>query len=366
MVELLIPTLIISAIAALLAVLLVVAQRMLANYGECRIDINEGTRELTVEGGESLLQSLSENKIFVPSACGGRGSCAYCKVAVVEGGGPVLPTEEPYLDKQERGAKVRLSCQVKVRNDVQIRIPDALFAVREFRGTCTHVRDLTHDIKAFRIELNEPATMTYVPGQYVQLFAPAYDGNEEVYRAYSIASDPRDDKVVELVIRLVPNGICTTWCFHHLKEGTPIMFNGPYGEFRLSDTQAPMVFVAGGSGMAPIRSMLYQMERDGIQREATYYFGVNATEELFYEDEMARFEKVLAGYRFVPVVAGPDSAEHWKGETGLVTEAIARAGKDLTKHEAYLCGSPGMIDASIKVLTELGVLRERIFFDTFA
>jgi len=184
----LIAVLVVSGIGAGLATLLVIAEYYIANYGECQININ-GERELTVEGGKDLLSMLREQKLFIPSACGGRGTCGLCKLKVLEGAGPLLPTEEPYLDKEERASNVRLSCQVKIRNDLKIEIPRELFAIREYTSRATKIADLTHDIKLFRLELTEPPTMDYVPGQYVQLLTPAYEkSEEEVYRAYSICS----------------------------------------------------------------------------------------------------------------------------------------------------------------------------------
>ena len=361
----LVSIIVVSAVAGGLAAALVIAERFITNYGECEILINKD-KSLKVRGGKSLLESLSQNKIFIPSACGGRGTCAYCKVKVLEGGGPLLPTEEPYLDKDELQAGVRLSCQVKVRNDLKITIPEELFSIQEFSATVDRITDLTHDIKEFRFRLKDPPRIDYTPGHYVQLFTPAYDGNEEVYRAYSISSDPKEKDIVELVIRLVPGGICTTYCFEKLQDGDPVKFNGPYGEFRLSGTRAPMVFIAGGSGMAPIKCILHQMENENIQREAVYFFGANHVNELFYLEEMKRFEDVLANFKFVPVVARPEEDADWQGETGLVTEAVDRHFDDASGHEAYLCGSPGMIDASVNVLRGLGMPQENVFYDKFA
>ena len=250
--QLIVSILIISGIGALFALLLELADLFIANYGECRISINQ-EKELVVQGGNPLLFSLMEEGIFIPSACGGKGTCAYCKVKVLDGGGPILPTETPYLSEDEQAENVRLSCQVKVRNDLKIEIPEELFLVKEFDAVVEKITDLTHDIKAFRFALREPAEITFTPGQYVQLLTPKYDQNsEEVYRAYSVSSDAAETGHVELVIRLVPGGICTTYCFEHLEVGDAVKFNGPYGEFGLSDTDAGIIFIAGGSGMAPI------------------------------------------------------------------------------------------------------------------
>jgi Na+-transporting NADH:ubiquinone oxidoreductase subunit F len=198
------------------------------------------------------------------------------------------------------------------------------------------------------------------------LLAPVYEKNsEEVYRAYSMSGDPADKRTIELIIRLVPGGICTTYCFEYLKVGDSIRINGPYGDFALSDTDAPIVCVAGGSGVAPIKCILHHMKNTGSRRNATFYFGANTVKDMFMVDRMKTFESELADFRFVPTVAAPLPDEHWQGQQGLVTEVLRRDLKDADRAEGYLCGSPGMIDASIKVLAELGMSPEKIFYDKF-
>lgn len=358
--------LIVSAIAAALAAVLSVSEHFLRNYGPCKITINK-EKELNLDGGGTLLSALTENKIFIPSACGGKGTCGLCKLKVLTGAGPLLPTEEPYLDKKERNENVRLSCQVKVRNNLEIEIPPELFNVREYTSKCTEITDLTADMKLFRFELIEPGQISFIPGQYIQLLTPVYEkSSEEVYRAYSIASDPTQKNSIDLIIRLVPGGICTTYCFEYLKVGDTVKFNGPYGEFRLTETDSEMVFIAGGSGMAPFVSILHEMKNKNSRRKATYYFGANKVDELFLIDQMRQFEKDLADFEFVPVVYQPDSNEKWDGETGLVTEAVERNVKNAPQCEGYLCGSPGMVDAAAEALKKLGTTEDKIYYDKFA
>ncbi len=363
--DILVAVAVVSSIGTILAALLSICEHFLADYGPCQININN-ERDVTVKGGNNLLSMLTSEKIFIPSACGGRGTCGLCKLKVLEGAGPLLPTETPYLSKEETTSNVRLACQVKVRKNVNIEIPKELLAVREYKCECTDITDLTHDMKQFHLKLVEPKTIDYIPGQYIQLLSPVYEkSSEEVYRAYSIASDPAGKDSIELIIRLVPGGICTTYCFEYLKVGDEMMFNGPYGDFHLSETDAPIVFIAGGSGMAPIKCILHDMKNTKNKRKATYYFGANKVNDLFLLDKMKEFESDLAGFKFVPVVANPQNNENWKGQTGLVTEAVQQTLKNASDCEAYLCGSPGMIDAAIKTLIELGMSEERIFFDKF-
>ena len=363
--SILVSVFVVSAIGAALAALLCVSEYFFRSYGPCEITVNN-ERKLNVEGGPNLLSILTEQKIFIPSACGGRGTCGLCKLKVLEGAGQLLPTEEPFLTAEEKSSNVRLSCQVKVRNNLKIEIPKELFAIREYECKCTEIIDLTYDMKQFRLELVEPKTMDYIPGQYVQLLSPVYkQGVEEVYRAYSVSSDPAEKNAIELIIRLVPGGICTTYCFEYLKKGDTVKVNGPYGEFKLSDSDAPIIFVAGGSGMAPIKCILHHMKNTSSKRPATYYFGGNKVKDLCLLDLMSFFEKEIPNFKFVPVVAAPVEGETWNGERGLVTEAVKRNVKNASECEGYLCGSPGMIDAAIKVLLELGMDEKKIFYDKF-
>lgn len=368
MIDALVSVLVISGIGAFLALLLVFAERFIANYGEVTIDINSRDKEFTVKGGGSLLETLAAQKIFIPSACGGRGTCAYCKVKVLDGGGPFLPTEEPYIDAKSRAEGTRLACQVKVRQDMKIEIPEELLAIKEYRCVCERIRDLTYDIKELRLKLPEP--MRYVPGQYIQFQAPAYKGSPgEVYRAYSISSNPADKEAIELVVRKVPGGICTTYVFEHLKEGDEVLINGPYGEFYLRDTQAPMIFIAGGSGIAPIKCLLHQIANEGIKRKGIFFFGVRALKDLFMVEEMKALEQRIPDFRFVPALSQPDEGDKWGGAAGRIPDVVKdylAKQPDAASYEGYLCGSPGMIDASIAVLTQVGISDDRIYYDKFS
>ncbi len=350
----------------ILAGILLVAERRILNYGPCAIDINDGKKKLEVAGGGTLLAALAENDIFIPSACGGRGTCAYCKVQVAEGGGTVGPVEAPYLTPDEVKGNVRLSCQVKVRGDLNIVIPDELFSIRRFRGHVEHKRPLTPDIVEMRIALDEPAEIEFIAGQYIQLESEPYRGRDAVMRAYSVSSPPSETQAVETVIRLVPDGICTTWVFEILKEGDSVQFSGPYGEFRLSDSDRPCLFIAGGSGMAPIWSILRDMNEKRVRRPAIYFFGALTQDDLFYTEPLRQLEKDLPDFRYVPALSREPPDSDWTGERGLITEVLARQVPDMSEHEAYLCGSPGMIDAAIKVLTANGMPESQIFYDKFA
>lgn len=355
----------VSGISAFLALLMVIADATIANYGEVKITINND-KELDIKGGKPLLGTLMEEGIFIPSACGGRGSCGLCKVKVTEGAGQFLPTELPWLTEEERADNVRLSCQLKVKNDMFIEIPEELFNVKEFRSTVSRMRDLTHDIKEVTLELIDPAEIEMVPGQFVQLQTPEYELTDEpVYRAYSVSSNTKDTRHVELEIRLVPNGICTTYVHNYLKEGDEVIFNGPYGDFHLRDTDREIIFIAGGSGMAPIKSILLSMADEGNPRRARYFFGARSARDLFLEEKMRELEQQLPNFTFIPALSNPEPDDNWDGETGLITDVVDRHMESGDNVEAYLCGSPGMIDACIKVLTDKGVPEELIYYDKF-
>lgn len=354
-------------ISGFLAILLVIAERFLANYGDCKVTINN-EKELIVKGGSSLLATLNSQKIFLPSACGGRGTCAYCKCKVLEGVGPILPTEEPLLSLEERKNNVRLSCQVKVKKDMKIEIPVELFNIQEFKTRVAFIKDLTHDIKLIRFDLIEPNEINFKAGQYVQLESQPYDGVKEVVqRAYSMCSPAYEKKYVELMIRLVPEGVCTTWVFQHLQEGDTVRIIGPMGDFHLHDGEGEIVMVAGGSGMAPMVSLLADMAKNGEKRKVTYFFGALMKKDMFYLDEMAAFEKQIPNFKFVPALSSPTPEDDWNGEKGLITVPLENHLKtiDTSKAQGYLCGSPGMINACIAVMKKYGITADRIFFDPF-
>ena len=356
---------VITSIAAVLAIMLTLANSYIANYGECRILINN-EKECVTEGGSSLLSSLRDSQIFIPSACGGKGSCAYCKVKVLEGGGPVLPTELPYLSEQELKDHVRLSCQCKVKEDMKIEIPEELFNVKEYKACVEKIQDLSPTIKLLRLKLNDPAEITFKAGQYVQLKAPLYEGNEEeVYRAYSLASSNADKDYIELIIGYVPNGICTTYVHKHLKLGDEVLFNGPYGDFYLRDTDREIVLIAVGTGMAPIRSILYQIEAEAIHRKTSYFFGARTLDDLILSEEMRSFENRLQNLKYYPVLSRPREEDQWTGDVGRVTDLIQRYITDGSNMEAYLCGSKAMIESTVWALREKGIPEESIYYDKF-
>lgn len=301
-----------SAISAVLAIILVVAEHFLANYGDCKLDINDGKKVLTVKGGGNLLMALASQKLFIPSACGGRGSCGFCKVQVNEGGGPILPTEKPYLSPAELKSNTRLACQIKVKNDIRLHLPEELFNIRRFSAQVAEIVDYTYDIKGVTFKLLEPNTISFKAGQYVQLETPPYGKvKQSVSRAYSVSSMPELGDRLQLVIRLVPEGICTTWVHQYLKSGDPVSFTGPFGDFYIRDTERDMIWIGGGSGMAPFKSMIEHLGEVGTQRKISFFFGARKLKDLYLTDYLHQFTEKLPNFTYVPVLSQPDSADGW-------------------------------------------------------
>ncbi len=361
----LITTATVTAFTGILAFLLTLADRTIGDYGEVQITINE-EKDYIVDGGDSLLASLIDQKVFIPSACGGKGTCGYCKVKVLEGGGPVLPTELPWLTDEELESNVRLSCQFKVKENLKIEIPEELFNVREYESIVESIEDMTPTIKKLRLRFKEGEEMNFKPGQYVQLKAPIYEGNdEEVYRAYSIASPPAHKNYIDLIIGY-EGGICTTYVHKFLEEGDTVEINGPYGDFYYRDDHDnDMVMVAVGTGMAPIFSILHHLKDNNINRRARFYFGARTPEDLFLLDEMKEFEETLYDFEFIPTLSRALDEHNWTGERGRVNVALDKHIKSPEDKEAYLCGSPGMIDTVVELLREKGIVEEFIYYDKF-
>ena len=364
--QLVIGLIIISCIGALLALLIEIAYAYIADYGESSIRVNED-KDLFVQGGNSLLSTLKEHEIYIQSACGGKGTCSLCKLRVLDGAGPVLPTETPYLSDDELAENVRLSCQVKVRNDLQIIVPEEIFLVKEFRVVVDQIDDLTPEIKGLKFSIvTSEEGFTFKPGQYVQLEIPKYrlSRNPE-FRAYSVASGAEDHYHLELVITRMEKGIVSTYVHDYLKAGQELKISGPYGDFYLRDSEKPILLIATGSGLAPIRSILYEIKRKKITRDTTLFFGARKRKDLFFFEELKEMEKVISSFTFIPTLSRAADEDKWQGEQGRVTDLIERHIRPNTVTEVYICGSPNMVNSCEKKLSEKGIPEECIFYDKF-
>jgi Na+-transporting NADH:ubiquinone oxidoreductase subunit F len=340
---------------------------MHATGAHARIEVNDGARGFTTEKGQPLLFALMAERIFVPSACGGRASCGQCRVRLLGAAVEHNEKEQLLISPGDRKRGMHLSCQLIVRGDMRIEVPEGHLHARQHTARVISVRDLAPDMREVVLELREPARMPFAAGQYVQFLLPGTESAAQpVYRAYSVASAPSLPGLLTLVFGRVPGGLCSGYVFEKLQTGERVTVNGPFGDFVLRESGRDILLVAGGSGMAPIRSMLFDMAERGVARTATYFFAARTRGDLFYADEMRSLEKRMPGFRFVPVLSHPRPDEPWEGERGGIAAALARLLPPLTHHEAYLCGSPGMIDASIGALHARGLADERIFFDKFS
>ncbi len=353
-----------AGLIVVLSAFLIVAERFLVNYGICKLDINAGEKPLELDGGQTLLSSLYANDIFIPSACGGKGSCGHCKITVTSGGGPLLPTETPYLTRQEIRSNTRLACQVKIREDIYVRIPSDLLSVKMFNSTVESTLEMTYDIKEIRMRLDEPVEISQRPGQYIQIQAPSPDG--DVFRAYSISSPTYESNVVELNIRLVPGGIGSTY-LHNLEVGDKVNFTGPYGDFILNeDSSVEIICVGGGCGMAPMKNIIYSVYDRWPDRSCWLFFGCRTTQDIFYLEEFQELAKKHPNFHVVYALSDKlEEGEKWDGETGFIHLAVDNNIKENIARQAFLCGPPLMIEAVTRVLEEKGISSEDIFYDEF-
>jgi Na+-transporting NADH:ubiquinone oxidoreductase subunit F len=374
-----------AGILAVLAGVLAAAERVLVDHGTRRVDINAGRKVFDAEGGQTLLSALYEEQVFLPSACGGAGSCGHCKVEVLSGGGPVLPTETPHLTRKEVRSGVRLACQLRVREDLRVRIPPDLMDVRLFSAAVEGARHVTHDTREIRLLLDDPPGISHRPGQYVQVRVPSSNG--PVFRAYSISSPVHEPGVVELAVRLVPGGAGSTY-LHGVGAGDRVEFTGPYGEFELSDDPSvEIVCVGGGCGIAPIRSIIHSLYARWPERSCWLFLGCRTARDAVYLDESERLAGLHPNFRVVCALSGPPGPEEewveWSPtgpdegsaraaadgrihrETGFIHLSADRHLEPGVARQAFLCGPPPMVEATAKVLKGKGLRDGDIFCDSF-
>ena len=353
---------IIFGILLLITGLLILLDYVLGGSSQKTITIN-GDTQIVVYGDDTVLSTLAQNKVFIPSACGGKATCGTCKFRLVGDVPGVKPTEQPFLSPKEVEDGVRLSCQQKVTENMQIALPTELLSARDFETVVEVVKQLTYDIRLVRFKLIEPKTVDFKPGQFMQIKVPGI----AVVRAYSLASNPSDKTYVEMIIRYVPNGQATTFVHKALEEGDKITLTGPFGDFFLQEnSDKPIVCIAGGSGKAPIRSILFRLKELGMTRKVKYFFGARAVRDLYYTEELMELQKEYPNFEYIPALSDPLEEDNWKGATGLITDVLDRMVGDLSNHEAYLCGSPGMINACINVLNKHDIKKENVYYDKFS
>ena len=353
---------VLCGIGGLLAVALLVADRFLCNYGPCEIRVNE-EEPFTVKGGGKLLDALYERKIFIPSACGGQGTCGFCKVCVLAGGGPTLPTELAFLSADEQEARTRLACQVKVKQDMVVRVKEEFLNVKEFVATVKSARLVAADTREIVLTLAPGDAIAFRPGQYVQVFVPGQ--KETTFRAYSLASPPSRDTEIELLVRLIPGGAGSTY-LHTVDEGDQVRFTGPYGEFVLDESEnTELICVGGGCGMAPMRSLVRHLAEATPNKVCRLFFGARTAADAMYLEDFRKLARDYPSLQLVYAISEPDGDAEWDGEKGFIHESVDRHLGLEGRRQAFLCGPPKMIEATNRVLREKGIPKEDAFYDEF-
>lgn len=313
--------------------------------------------------GTPLRDALRLRGIVLPSVCGGRGLCGMCRVKVVNGGGELTESEQKRLAEEEKLEGIRLACRVAMEGEIEVALDEGLLKASRIDATVKAKTLLNHDTVRLTLALEG---LDFSAGQYVQLEIKDEDPSAPpFYRAYSLASPPSRKDSIDLIIRRVPEGRATAFIHDRLKVGESMKISGPHGNFRLKPTLAPALMIAGGSGISPFQSMLLDAAEKGSVKKMALVYGAVSKRDLYDLDLFASLEQKLTDFRFVPTLSSPCDDDGWTGETGLVTDVAGKLFPDMTGMEAYLCGSPGMIDACVKRLMAMGIPQAKIYFDKF-
>jgi len=397
-------------VTLILVALLLFVKAKLSPGGSMKITIN-GEKVIETEPGSSVLSSLGNNKIFLPSACGGGGSCGLCRCQVVEGGGTILPTETGFFTRQQINDQWRLGCQVKVREDLQIKIPEEILGIKKWECEVVSNHNVASFIKEFVVKLPEGETLNFKSGSYIQIDVPKMEVDfrdmdiddrfksewdkfklwglhmsnpEPAYRAYSMANHPAEGNIVMLNIRIATPpfdrvkggwadlnpGICSSFIFSR-KPGDKVMISGPFGEFHIQDTKREMLYIGGGAGMAPLRSHLMHLFRTlkTTDRKISYWYGARSKNEIFYEEDFRAIEREFPNFTFNIALSEPRPEDNWTGYVGFIHQVIYD--HYLKDHEMpedieyYMCGPGPMANAVKVMLDNLGVPKEMLMFDDF-
>ena len=396
-------------VTLLLVIVLLVAKSKLVPSGNVKLTIN-GEKEAEVPIGGTLLSTLQGENIYLSSACGGSGSCGQCRCRVVEGGGEILPTETGFFSRKEQKEHWRRSCQTKVKEDMQVIVPESVFGVKEWECEVVSNRNVSTFIKEFVVKLPEGEVMNFQSGSYAQITIPPYDikyadydidekfrgdwdhfdmwsltckNDTETIRAYSMANYPAEGNIITLNVRIatppmdrathkwlpVSPGISSSYIFS-LKPGDKVRMSGPYGDFHIQDTDAEMLYIGGGAGMAPLRAQILHLFRTlHTGRKVSYWYGARSKKEIFYEEDFREIEKQFPNFSFHIALSDPQPEDNWTGYVGFIHQVIYD--NYLKDHDApedieyYMCG-PGPMANAVKVMLEdLGVPRSQLFFDDF-
>jgi len=395
-----------SLIVLTLAIFLMIAKAKLVASGNVKIIINDDpNKALTAPVGGTLLTTLANQKIFIPSACGGKGSCGVCKVVVKEGGGSLLPTEQTHINRGLAKKGYRLACQVKVKQDIKIELPPEIFEVRQWKCKVKSNRSVATFIKELVLQLPEGEEVPFRAGGYIQIQCPPYKisykdfdiepqfrdvwdkfklwdivavNEEHVTRAYSMANYPDEKGIIMLNVRIalpppnakgIPPGIMSSYIFS-LKPGDEVTISGPFGEFFAKETNREMCFIGGGAGMAPMRSHIFdQFKRLKTKRKVTFWYGARSKREIFYEDDFNMIQRENENFQWHIALSEPLPEDNWTGLTGFIHQVLYD--EYLKNHPApedieyYICGPPLMLSACLNMLHSLGVEDDMIAYDNF-
>ena len=407
MITTLVTIVVFTLLILLLVVLLNFAESKLLPQGEVKILINENDEKSpSVNPGSTLLTALSNQGIFIPSACGGGGTCAQCKCQVNSGGGEILSTELNHISRKEAKDDWRLACQVKVREDMEITIPDEIFSIQKWECTVRSNDNVATFIKELVLELPQGEKLNFEAGGYIQIDVPKYSINfndfnvqdeyhedwdkykiwdlksnnqEEIFRAYSMANHPAEGNIVMLNVRIAtpppalwndaPPGVASSYIFN-LKAGDKVTVSGPYGEFFIKDSKREMVYIGGGAGMAPLRSHLFHLFHTlKTDRKVSYWYGARSMREMFYDEDFNSLEKDFSNFNYNVALSDKLPEDDWSGYEGFIHQVLhdnyLKNHDDPTEIEYYMCGPPMMINAVKTMLYNLGVEPEMISFDDF-
>jgi len=382
------------------------AEKHLVQQGKVKILINDDEEKSPeVDAGGNLLNILSSEKIFLPSACGGGGTCAMCKCQILEGGGDVLPTEKTHLTRSEQKDHWRLACQVKVKENMKIQIPEEIFSIQKFECEVISNDNVATFIKELKLKLPEGMDLGFKAGGYIQIYIPPYQlsykefdiedeyredwdkyklwdlkasNDEEIFRAYSMASYPAEIGTVMLNVRIatppprqmdVPPGIASSYIFN-LKPGDKVTLSGPYGEFFIKESKREMIYIGGGAGMAPMRSHLFELfKTQKTDRKVNFFYGARSVREMFYDDQFKVLVDKFPNLNYTVALSEPLPEDNWEGSTGFIHQVVhdtyLKNHPEPEEIEYYLCGPPMMIDAVNKMLYNMGVEEDMIAYDVF-
>ena len=406
--ELVSAVIIMSGVVGVLSYLLVLAESRLVETGDVKVDINDDSEySFVAPAGDTVLSSLMQHEIFIPSGCGGKGTCGYCKCAIPEGGGELLPAEIGLLTRKEIKENVRLACQVKVKGDIKLEIPPEFLEIKQVEVPVISNHNVATFIKELSFELPEGEEgFEYLAGQYVQIHMPKFDvaftdfDVEELYRdawdafdlwklkasnddpalmrAYSLASYPDEGRILKLNVRIAtppsdvkkaPPGLGSTYIFA-LKPKDTITISGPYGDFLIKDTDREMLYLGGGAGMAPMRSHLMHLFKTlRTTRKVTFWYGARSLREIFYREDFEALEKEFPNFSFYIALSEKQPEDNWTGPEGFIHQVCydmyLKTHPDPAQIEYYMCGPPLMIEAAERLLADLRVPDEVIAFDKF-